>query len=95
MEAATGHAVFALRSHANDHLYLLRADSVKSAGEANIRVAAVTPNGHLRVAFQRGPSAPRTHEVPPPDLRVPLGKIPTLPRSGFRIADVRRVNGNR
>ena len=54
IEQATGQAVYALRSAENGHLYLLRSNDVKSAGEANIRVAAISPNGHLRIGFQRG-----------------------------------------
>ena len=54
IEQATGQAVYALRSADNGHLYLLRSNDLKSAGEANIRVAAISPNGHLRIGFQRG-----------------------------------------
>jgi hypothetical protein len=52
--AATGSAVYALRNAANTELLLMRSDDQKSAGEANVRTAAVTVNGHLRVAFHRG-----------------------------------------
>jgi fatty-acid peroxygenase len=34
------------------------------------------------------------YDLPPQDLRVPLGKIPTLPRSGFRITNVRPTTPN-
>ena len=54
MSAATGGAVYALRSATNTELLLMRSDDEKSAGEANIRIAAITENGHLRVAFHRG-----------------------------------------
>lgn len=52
--AATGSAVYALRNSSNTELLFMRSDDEKSAGEANIRIAAVTDNGHLRVAFHRG-----------------------------------------
>ena len=52
--AATGSAVYALRNAANSQLVLMRSDDEKSSGEANVRVAAVTENGHLRIAFHRG-----------------------------------------
>ncbi len=52
--AATGSAVYALRVAANTDLLHMRSDDQKSAGEANVRVAVVTENGHLRVAFHRG-----------------------------------------
>jgi fatty-acid peroxygenase len=36
-----------------------------------------------------------TYEVPPQDLRFPLSRIPTFPRSGFVIARVKRAeNGS-
>ena len=54
IDAATGQAVFSLRSTDNSKVYLLRGDSPKSAGEANLRAAAVTADGHLRIAFHRG-----------------------------------------
>ena len=42
--------------------YLITYDDHRGAGEANIRVAFVTPQGHLRVAFHRGGSrAPGSH----------------------------------
>ena len=52
--AASGSAVYALRDAANSQLVLMQSDDEKSSGEANVRVAAVTENGHLRVAFHRG-----------------------------------------
>ena len=52
--AATGSAVYALRNAANTELVLMRSDDEKSSGEANVRVAAVTQNGHLRISFHRG-----------------------------------------
>jgi hypothetical protein len=54
IDAASGEAVFSLRSADNSKVYLLKGDSPKSAGEANLRVATVTPNGNLRFVFYRG-----------------------------------------
>jgi hypothetical protein len=54
IDADSGSAVFALRTEANDQLFLLRAASPVNAGEANLRRASVTPHGNLRVAFHRG-----------------------------------------
>jgi hypothetical protein len=54
IDAASGEAVFSLRPADNSEVYLLRGDSPKSAGEANIRTAAITPGGNLRIAFHRG-----------------------------------------
>jgi hypothetical protein len=54
IDAASGEAIFSLRSADNSKVYLLKGDSPKSAGEANLRVAAVTPNGNLRFVFYRG-----------------------------------------
>lgn len=54
IDAASGEAVFSLRAADNSKVYLLRGDSPKSAGEANLRMAAVAPDGHLRIAFHRG-----------------------------------------
>jgi hypothetical protein len=54
IDADSGSAVFALRTEANDRLFLLRAASPVNAGEANLRRAFVTPRGNLRVAFHRG-----------------------------------------
>jgi hypothetical protein len=54
IDADTGEAVFALRTAGNDRLLLLRVDSPLSAGEANLRGAFVTPDGHVRIAFHRG-----------------------------------------
>jgi len=54
VDAATGEAVYALRSAANDEVYLLRGSRPGNAGEANVRLAAVTETGHLRIAFHRG-----------------------------------------
>jgi hypothetical protein len=53
-DVATGQGVFSLRNSAGDRLCLLRFDSVLSAGEANVRNAAVTRNGDLRISFHRG-----------------------------------------
>jgi hypothetical protein len=54
IDAESGSAVFALRTKADDRLFLLRAASPVNAGEANLRRAFVTPGGHLRVALHRG-----------------------------------------
>jgi hypothetical protein len=54
VDAATGEAVYALRPPANDEVYLFRGSRPANAGEANVRMAAVTPTGHLRLAFHRG-----------------------------------------
>ena len=54
IDAASGEAVFSLRSADNSKVYLLKGDSPKSAGEANLRVGTVTPNGNLRFVFYRG-----------------------------------------
>jgi hypothetical protein len=54
IDADSGSAVFALRTKANDRLFLVRGDSPINAGEANLRRAFVTPQGDLRVAFHRG-----------------------------------------
>lgn len=54
VDVRTGQAVYALRESGNTALHLLRVDRTYPAGEANIRVAIVTTEGHLRVAFNRG-----------------------------------------
>jgi hypothetical protein len=54
IDADSGSAVFALRTEANDRLFLVRAKSPVNAGEANLRRAFVTPQGNLRVAVHRG-----------------------------------------
>jgi hypothetical protein len=54
IDAASGEAVFSLRPADNSKVYLLRGHSPKSAGEANLRAATVTPDGHLRIEFHRG-----------------------------------------
>jgi hypothetical protein len=54
IDAASGQAVFSLRPADNSEVYLLSGDSPKSAGEANLRAATITPDGHLRIAFHRG-----------------------------------------
>lgn len=54
MDAATGRAVYTLRSSDGASTYVLSFHDLKSAGEANIRAATVTSRGHLRVAFHRG-----------------------------------------
>jgi hypothetical protein len=54
IDAETGQAVFALRTSGGDRLFLVRADSPLSAGEANVRTAVLAPNANLRVSFHRG-----------------------------------------
>jgi hypothetical protein len=54
MDAATGQAVYTLRAADGASTYALSFHDLKSAGEANIRTATLTPNGHMRVAFHRG-----------------------------------------
>jgi hypothetical protein len=43
-----------MRPAAGGAAYLITYDDDRGAGEANIRVAFITPQGHLRVAFHRG-----------------------------------------
>ena len=54
MDAETARAVCTLRPAAGDAAYVIVYDDDRGAGEANIRVALVTPQGHLRIAFHRG-----------------------------------------
>lgn len=54
MDADTGRAVCTLRPETGDAAYVITYDDERGAGEANIRVAFVTPLGHLRIAFHRG-----------------------------------------
>ncbi len=54
MDADTARAVCTLRPATNDAAYTIIYDDERGAGEANIRVAFVTPQGHLRIAFHRG-----------------------------------------
>ena len=49
-----GYAVYALRERGNTAVHLLRVDSPMAAGEANLRAAMVTADGHLRLALHRG-----------------------------------------
>ena len=53
-DARTAHAVCTLRPADGSAAYLVTYDDHRGAGEANISVALVTPQGHLRVAFHRG-----------------------------------------
>lgn len=53
-DARTARAVCTLRSASGDAAYVITYDDVRGGGEANIRVAYVTPHGHLRVAFHSG-----------------------------------------
>ena len=54
IDAATARAVCTLRPAGGDAAYVISYDDERCAGEANIRVAFVTPQGHLRIAFHRG-----------------------------------------
>ena len=54
IDVRTGDAVYALRETDNRALHLLRIDTCYPAGEANLRVAIVTAEGHLRIAVNRG-----------------------------------------
>jgi hypothetical protein len=54
MDAVTAKAVCTLRPATRDAAYTIIYDDERGAGEANIRVAFVTPRGHLRIAFHRG-----------------------------------------
>jgi len=54
MDAETARAVCTLRPATGDAAYVVIYDDERGAGEANIRVAFVTPQGHLRIAFHRG-----------------------------------------
>jgi hypothetical protein len=54
LDAATARAVCTLRPGGGDAAYVISYDDDRGAGEANIRVAFVTPQGHLRIAFHRG-----------------------------------------
>jgi hypothetical protein len=60
MDAETARAVCTMRSAAGDATYVIAYDDERGAGEANIRVALVTPRGHLRIAFHRGAFANET-----------------------------------
>ncbi len=54
MDAETARAVCTMRSAAGDAAFVIAYDDERGAGEANIRVAFVTPRGDLRIAFHRG-----------------------------------------
>ena len=54
MDAETARAVCTLRPATGDAAYVIAYDDDRGAGEANIKVAFVTPQGHLRIAFHRG-----------------------------------------
>ncbi len=54
MDAETARAVCTMRTAAGDAAYVIAYDDERGAGEANIRVAFVTPRGDLRLAFHRG-----------------------------------------
>jgi hypothetical protein len=54
MDSSTARAVCTLRPATGDAAYVMIYDDERGAGEANIRAAFVTPQGHLRIAFHRG-----------------------------------------
>ena len=54
MDAETAHAVCTVRTASGDAAYVLTYDDPRGAGEANVKVAFVTPRGDLRIAFHRG-----------------------------------------
>jgi hypothetical protein len=54
MDAETARAVCTMRTAGGDAAYVLTYDDPRGAGEANVRVAFVTPRGDLRIAFHRG-----------------------------------------
>lgn len=54
MDADTARAVCTLRTALGDAAYVISYDDERGAGEANIRVAFVTPRGDLRIAVHRG-----------------------------------------
>ena len=54
MDAETARAVCTLRPATGDAAYVITYNDPRGAGEANIRVAFVTPRGDLRIAFHRG-----------------------------------------
>ena len=54
MDAVTARAVCTLRPATGGASFVITYDDDRGAGEANIRVAFITPQGHLRIAFHRG-----------------------------------------
>jgi hypothetical protein len=54
MDSQTARAVCTLRPATGGAAYVITYDDERGAGEANIRAASVTPQGHLRIAFHRG-----------------------------------------
>ncbi len=63
IDVRTADAVYALRESDNRALHLLRVSRAYPAGEANLRVATVTPHGELRVAVNRGAfDTPAAHD---------------------------------
>lgn len=53
-DGRTGQAVCTLRPADGRAAYVVTYDDHRGAGEANIRMASVTPRGDLRIAFHRG-----------------------------------------
>lgn len=54
IDARTARAVCILRSADGSRAYVVTYDDDRCVGEANIRVAFITPQGDLRIAFHRG-----------------------------------------
>jgi len=50
----SANAIFALRTEDNSKMVLLQSQELISAGEANLGSSAITPDGNLRVTFNRG-----------------------------------------
>ena len=59
-------AVCTLRPETRDAAYVITYDDDRAAGEANVRVAFITPQGHLRIAFHRGGFASMRRRIGPP-----------------------------
>lgn len=53
-DARTARAVCTLRTASGDAAYVITYEDARGAGEANLRVAYVTPRGDLRIAFHHG-----------------------------------------
>jgi hypothetical protein len=54
VDAETARAVCTMRSAGDEQAYVVIYDDDRGAGEANVRVAFLTPQGDLRIAFHRG-----------------------------------------
>lgn len=102
-DARTAHAVCTMRPADGGAAYVITYDDDRGAGEANISVALVTPQGHLRIAFHRGDFADgdvaqrAAASVAGAILDIQADVIPSfggvpargLPRPTRRIGDVR------